>query len=87
MPQALSLPITAFLDRTGQRLEGQSAGGGAAHTGVNNPPRPPRATTSHRAGQKGGEWLGWGGHRRNMKQNTFLICFMTASPYVKFFQN
>lgn len=42
MPQALSLPITAFLDRTGQRLEGQSAGGGAAHTGVNKPPRPPR---------------------------------------------
>lgn len=41
MPQALSLPITAFLDRTGQRLEGQSAGGGAAHTGVNNPPRRP----------------------------------------------
>lgn len=43
MPQALSLPITAFLDRTGQRLEGQSAGGGAAHTGVNNPPPPPPA--------------------------------------------
>ena len=57
------------------------------HRSQQTPPPPPRAPPRPPPRHKGGERRGWGGGGREKKENTFLICFMTASPYVKFFQN